>query len=223
MASAWPFKASARAAEALQADGGVAQLDVDFLVRPDHLVVEHHRAAEPVGVVVPSVEEVELRTRAVLEERIGRPQVAGDLAECEVEDRPNTRSWATGKSQPHAAGERHAGPLDRDGACFLPVGGDERRVVAAVRDAAFQVDRRRTADGEAAGELGHGDLRITRAAAVDRQRARGQVRYDRVAHQAEHAVGDLLDAGAGDRQGRLLLRLRQRGAGRDADPSEQAE
>jgi hypothetical protein len=135
------FQCLRGAAEALQADGGIAQFDIDLLVRPDPLVVEHQRAAETVRIVVAAVEEFDLFAGDVIGNEAGEPQVAGNPAEGEVEDRPERQVLSDRKIPADAAAERKADPLDGDRARLLPIGGDERRIEAAVGDAALQVER----------------------------------------------------------------------------------
>ncbi|MCY1513976.1 hypothetical protein D9M68_485010 [compost metagenome] len=190
------------AAEALQVDAGVAQFDVDLVVLAVVLPVQHQRAAQAVGVQAAAIEEVDLPVGDLLHRELADRQVARDIAQRKIEDRPDHQFLAGGDREIPAdadgAGERV--PPGRDGARFGAVAGNKGGIVAAVRDRAFEVEGERLADGEAAAELRHDDAGIVGAGVIDRQRAGSQVGHHGIRHQRQHRVGVPLHVGTGQLQ-----------------------
>jgi hypothetical protein len=100
---------------ALQIDVAVAKLEVDLVLRPVALVVEHQRAAETEGVELAVPQEFGLGAAPGCEETPAVRAAARDLPEGEIEDRPQ-RPFCGGEGEIPAdpASQRYALPVQLD-------------------------------------------------------------------------------------------------------------
>src|SRR5689334_15235686 len=119
-------------------DIGVAKLDVNLVLRPVALVIEHQRAAEP-GRVEPAVAEEVERGATARSLGGGDRALALDPSKGEVQDRAQHELPGDGEIPAHAARGEQTGPLYRDRG--LRIGHRKSRVVAAVRQRSLQIQR----------------------------------------------------------------------------------
>ena len=143
--------------------------------------------------------------------RVGRHRaLALDAPEGKVEDGSEHELPGDREIPANTARRQDAVPLHRKPGL---AGAGEARVIAAVGQGALEVQRHALADPAATADRGLPEIGVARALIRDRERAGGDIRHQRKAHQRKDRVSAFLQLGFAD--------LRLRGAGGEQEDSAQ--